>query len=106
MKKIIFITARDAEFGFSLAGIAQSAVNIDEAEDALRNAMREPDIGLIIMDERLLKGIVEERVRELERGWDGILLSLPSPEKVPAEVEDYATRLIRRAIGYHVRIKL
>jgi len=36
----------------------------------------------------------------------GILLVLPSPVKPPAEVEDYAARLIRRAIGYHVRIKM
>ena len=36
----------------------------------------------------------------------GILLVLPSPEKLPAEVEDYAARLIRRAIGYHVRLNV
>jgi V/A-type H+-transporting ATPase subunit F len=42
----------------------------------------------------------------MEHGWAGILLVLPSPEKLPAEVEDYAARMIRRAIGYHVRLNV
>jgi hypothetical protein len=31
---------------------------------------------------------------------------LPSPERAVEEIEDYASRLIRRAIGYHVRLKI
>jgi V/A-type H+-transporting ATPase subunit F len=54
----------------------------------------------------MINGVTEERLHELEHGWHGILLILPSPVKPPAEVEDYAARLIRRAIGYHVRLKL
>ncbi len=106
MKKIVFITARDAMYGFALTGIAQRAVDAQEAETALKDATAGPDIGLIIIDERLIKDITEERLRDIELGWHGILLVLPSPEKLPAEVEDYAARLIRRAIGYHVRLKL
>ena len=45
-------------------------------------------------------------LRELEQAWNGVLLVLPSPEKPPAEVEDYAARLIRKAIGYHVRLNV
>ncbi len=106
MKKIVFITPPDAGYGFKLGGIPQYAVEGTEAEETLRQTMAEPDNGLVIVDERLLKGISEERLRELEQGWRGILLVLPSPVKPPPEVEDYAARLIRRAIGYHVRLKL
>ena len=106
MKKIIFITARDAEYGFSLAGITHYAVDPVEAGEELKNVMAEPDNGLVIIDERLMRGGLEERMREQEKGWTGILLVLPSPEKLPAEVEDYAARLIRRAIGYHVRLNV
>jgi len=106
MKKIAFITPPDASYGFGLGGVPQHTVRADEVEETLKSVMAEPGNGLVIIDERLLQGMTEERIRELEQGWHGILLVLPSPIKPPAEVEDYATRLIRRAIGYHVRIKM
>lgn len=106
MKKIVFITTCDAEFGFSLAGITHHVVEASEAGELLDSVMAEPDNGLVIIDERLVRGGLEERMREREKAWSGILLVLPSPEKLPAEVEDYAARLIRRAIGYHVRLNV
>jgi V/A-type H+-transporting ATPase subunit F len=106
MKKIAFITPPDAEYGFRLSGITQHVVEIPDVEETLKQTMAEPDIGLVILDERLLKGMSEERLRDIEQGWHGILLILPSPVKPPAEVEDFAARLIRRAIGYHVRLNL
>jgi len=107
MKKIAFITPPDASYGFGLSGVPQQIVKAVETEEALKNRMAEPGNGLIIIDERLLQGMTEERLRELEQAWQhGILLVLPSPIKPPAEVEDYAARLIRRAIGYHVRLKI
>lgn len=106
MRKIAFLTTEDARFGFSLAGMHQTVGSPEEAEKVLSAEMADRHTGLIIMDERLMSGIPMERVRELEKGWHGIVLVLPSPEKLPPEVEDYAVRLIRRAIGYHVRVRL
>lgn len=105
MKKIVFITPKDAEYGFSLAGVTQYAVAEIEAEDALRKALGEPGAGVIVIDERLTKGINEKRIMEMEKKWYGVFLILPAPEKPVVEMEDYALRLIRRAIGYHVRLK-
>ena len=104
MKKIAFITAPDAEFGFSLAGVVQHSTNPEGAEDALREAVTE-EAGLVALDERLMEGLREETLREIEKGWHGILVILPAPERAGAAIEDYAARLIRRAIGYHVRIQ-
>lgn len=104
MKKIVFITPSDAEHGFRLAGMTQEVASGDDAGDVLYRAMAEPDNGLIVLDERLLAAVTEERLRKMEEGWHGILLVLPSPEKLPLEHEDYAARLIRRAVGYHVRL--
>jgi V/A-type H+-transporting ATPase subunit F len=106
MKKIVFITTRDAEYGFNLAGITQRAVDAAETGEELDRVMAEPDNGLIIIDERLVQGEIEEHLREREQNWNGIMLVLPSPEILPAEAEDYASRLIRRAIGYHVRLNV
>jgi len=106
MKKVVFITPPDAEFGFKLGGVPQVVVETAATEGALKEAMDSVDTGLVIVDERLLSGMTEERMRSLEHGWPGILLVLPSPLKPPPDVEDYAARLIRRAIGYHVRLKV
>ena len=105
MKKTIFITPMDAEYGFGLAGISHYTATAEDAEAMLGKTMAEPDTGLIIIDERMIKGMSEERMREMEERWTGILLVLPSPVKPSAEIEDYAVRLIRRAIGYHVRLQ-
>jgi len=106
MKKIVFITTHDAEFGFSLAGITHHVVDQAGIGEMLDSVMEQPDNGLVIIDERLVRSGFEERMAEQEKKWMGILLVLPSPEKLPAEVEDYAARLIRRAIGYHVRLNV
>ncbi len=112
MKKIAFITPPDAEYGFSLTGISQVVTQASVTEETLTKTMQNAENGLVIIDERLVvsnhdnRGLSEERLRELERQWQGIVLVLPSPEKLPAETEDYAARFIRRAIGYHVRLKL
>ena len=106
MKKIVFLTTCDARFGFRLAGIEHRAVDPAEAEAELDALTADADNGLVIIDERLVRGPVEEKMREHEEAWQGILLVLPSPEKLAPEAEDYAARLIRRAIGYHVRLNV
>ena len=103
MKKIVFITPRDAEHGFHLAGVMQYVISATETEDTLRRVMKETDTGIVVIDERLMEGIDERKIREMEDRWYGIFLILPAPEK-GIEVEDYAVRLIKRAIGYHVRL--
>jgi V/A-type H+/Na+-transporting ATPase subunit F len=106
VKNIVFITPRDARYGFSLSRVTQFIVAPDEAEATIQQAITDPDCGVVIIDERLLGGISEERFQEMEKRWFGLLIVLPAPEKVGEEVEDYAERLIRRVIGYHVRLTL
>lgn len=104
MKKIVLITPPDARFGFSLAGVTQLVAAPEKAEDAIRQSMEDADCGVVILDERLLAGINEKRFREMEKRWFGLLVVLPAPEQGVTEDEDYAARLIRRVIGYHVRL--
>ena len=106
MKKVIFITEPAARLGFGLAGIDQYIAEPQELEDILGKAVSDPDNGLIVIDERLTTSIDEERMREIEGAWHGVIVVLPSPLAGPGEIEDYAARLIRRAVGYHVRIRL
>lgn len=105
MKKMVFMTPRDVEFGFQLAGVTHYPVEEAELEETLGRLLSE-ETGLVVIDERLLKGMEEQRLRDMEKRWFGLLLVLPAPEKPGLEVEDYALALIRRAIGYHVRLRL
>ena len=106
MKRIVVITPVDAEFGFKLTGVSHYVTQEKDAESAIRKIIREPDTGLVVVDEKLIKGISEERLKEIEKSWHGIVVVLPSPERPEADIEDYAARLIRRAVGYHVRLRL
>ena len=106
MKKVIFITGPLARLGFSLAGLDQYVAEPQELEEVLGKAVADAENGLIVIDERLTTGIDEGRIREIESAWRGVIVVLPSPLAGPGEMEDYAARLIRRAVGYHVRIRL
>lgn len=106
MKKIVFITPPEAEYAFELTGVRQYVSLEEDVESTLLKIMKEPGVGLIVIDERLLRGITEERLKEIEKSWGGILLVLPSPGRRGAEAEDFAARLIKRAIGYHVKLNI
>jgi len=106
MKNIAFITVQDAEFGFNLTGTDQYVSDEKNMLALLKNIMLKTDTGLIIIDERLINSHNEDKLREAERVWNGVLIVLPSPEQPKAEIDDYASRLIRRAIGYHVRLHI
>lgn len=104
MKKIVFLTPEDARYGFTMGGAVQHSVAAAEAEAALREVLADPESGVVVVDERLVEGIGMERFREMERRWFGILLVLPAPEGEAGE--DYALALIRRALGYHVKLQV
>lgn len=105
MKRIVFITPEDSEPGFSLAGVIHHAIKTEECEGLLRELIDDPEIGLIAIDERLISAIGQDRLRKIEERFPGVIVIIPSPER-PEEREDYLMRLIRRAIGYHVRLRI
>ena len=103
MKGIVFLTPPDARYGFDLTGVRQQVVGAPGLEASLGELTGDPRIGVIVVDERLIGPAAEERLGRLERLWHGLLVVLPAPEPRGEEGEDYALRLIRRAIGYQVR---
>jgi V/A-type H+-transporting ATPase subunit F len=106
MKKVVFITPTDGEYGFKLAGVTHITSDEEHIEAIIEETVQEPEAGLIIVDERLLKDFPEDKLRKIEQTFEGVILDLPAPERPGAELEDYAAKLIRRAIGYHVKLNL
>lgn len=105
MKRIVFITPQDAEPGFRLAGVGQRTAVTEETALLIREITSDPDVGLLVVDERLLVDFSREAFDEVSRLWHGIALVLPAPRQPEGAAEDYVDRLIRKAIGYHVRLK-
>ncbi len=106
MKRIVVLTPADARFGFSLAGVSQLVLEPEEVDGTLAKIVQQAETGVVIIDERLVPAIPEKKLREIEKRWPGLVIVLPAPEKPETEVEDYALRLVRRAIGYQVRLNL
>lgn len=106
MKKIVFITPVDADYGFSLAGVTQIAIPAQELQTTVKHITRQEEAGIVVVDERLMDGMSEEELHEAESRWSGVIIVLPAPDKGELEGEAYAIRLLRRAIGYHVRLNV
>ena len=105
MRRIVFLTPEELPYGFAMAGFDQLPVADREAAEKLEKVVGEPETGVVVIDERLLDAIPEELLRQLQQSWAGIVLVLPSPAGALPVEEDYLQRLIRRALGYHVRIR-
>lgn len=104
MKRIVAVTPLDVRNGFACCGAVQYAVAADETAAALEQLLADPENGVVILDERLVAGLGEDCLRSAEKRWPGVLVVLPSPD-IAGRGEDYAVRLIRRAVGYHVRVR-
>ena len=104
MKRILAITPPDADHGFACCGASQIIARPGEALQVLQRALADPESGVVILDERLLSEVGEEHLHALDQRWPGVLVVLPAPAGA-GEAEDYAARLIRRAVGYHVRVR-
>ncbi|MFC1826411.1 V-type ATP synthase subunit F [Thermodesulfobacteriota bacterium] len=105
-KRIIFFTGPDARYGFGLAGFEQQVSDSDGLEALLEQFVQRPEYGLVVIDERLVTESIDNRLREMEKGLDLIFVIMPPPMKMEVTREDYAVRLLRKAIGYHVQLNI
>jgi len=92
--------------GFELAGLApRQAEGPEEARVAALELAEDPDVGVIAVEEELVADPVELE-EEIRRAGGATLLSFPGPTWVerPEAPREYVARILRRAIGYRVRI--
>ena len=105
-KRIIFFTAKDAAFGFRLAGFDQRVCTSEDLISLLEQVVPQTEYGLIVIDERLVTETIDSWLREMEHGLELIFVIMPPPLEMEAKREDYALRLLRKAIGYHIQLNL
>ena len=105
MKKILAATPHDAAGGFAIAGIVQRETPPGQLATLIDAAAPDDAIGVVAIDERLIDASSQEHLREVERSADSVIVVLPSPGAPARPEDDYARRLIRRAIGYQVKVQ-
>lgn len=93
--------------GFALAGVPSlAASDASEAAHLLERLAASPDVGVVLIEEHLYEGLPEELRRTLERSALPVVIPFPGPRR--EEAPDAAARLVellRRAIGYRVRLR-
>lgn len=106
MKGCVFITGKDAEYGFSGAGFRQMISDGDTVLADLEKIVQQGSSGLVIIDERLLGDKVRARMEVIEKRWQGaiVVLPKPGPETGEPEKEDFGMRLVARVLGYQMKL--
>lgn len=94
--------------GFRLAGIAADEVTSPEQAAALiESAATQPTIGILLVEQELLDAIPESVRRPLERNPVPIVVPVPRAMwgETPTDAEGLILALLRRAIGYRVKLR-
>jgi len=105
VNRIVILTPTAAGCGFALAGVRQREVATGSEWAELQAACADPAVGVVAADARLLAAIDPRRLQELTGRWTGVLVTLPAPSGTPRDNLDDLQHLIRRALGYHIRLE-
>jgi vacuolar-type H+-ATPase subunit F/Vma7 len=94
--------------GYRLAGLGVEEVRTPrDAGDRLARTAAQPDVGIILIEQALLDATPEAVRREVESHAVPLLVPIPTPtwgEEKP-DAEAFILELLRRAIGYRVRLQ-
>ncbi len=94
--------------GFRLAGLAVDEVRAPrEAGERLTAAAAQPDVGIILMEQALLDAVPEIVRRGVEARAVPLLVPIPNPSwgGKAVDAEAFILELLRRAIGYRVKLQ-
>lgn len=92
--------------GFALAGLIVDAPAPDgNLIHALGTLLDRKGVGVLLVEDRIYRDLPEELRRRAERSATPVVVPFPSPrwEEAPP-AEQYVVELLRRAIGYRVRL--
>jgi len=97
----------DSLEGFALAGVrALSASDARECAVLLERLVAEPEHGVLLVEDALYRALPDELRERLERRAVPVVVPFPGPQReeaAPAELE--LVEMLRRAIGYRVRLR-
>jgi vacuolar-type H+-ATPase subunit F/Vma7 len=111
LSKVLALVGEDLGAGFALSGVEiLRTADPAAARSALEAAFASGAYGIIIIEEELVKGFSEETRKSLRERTIPLVITVPGEmkwrETEGAPADDYVARLIRRAVGYQLNIKL
>ena len=97
----------------SAAGYRLAGLSVDEigdratAGDRLAAAAADTEVGIILAEQQLLDAVPPAVRRAVDRRPLPIIVPVPAPNwtRAAIDAESYIVELLRRAIGYRVRLK-
>ena len=108
MSALVRVVCRPAAApGFALAGLQADPLGPTESLEALfAGFARQPDVGVVLLQEEIYDGLPEEVRGRLDRSAHPFVVPFPGPAwEALAPAEERVIELLRRAIGYRVRLR-
>ncbi len=93
--------------GFALAGLGADVADEESGTDAaLRALVLRPEVGVVLIEESLYAGLAPELRTVVDRVAQPVVVPFPGPAwRGAASAEEQVVELLRRAIGYRVRLR-
>jgi vacuolar-type H+-ATPase subunit F/Vma7 len=90
--------------GFRLAGVAVDEVPPGEEAARFAALAADPSLGVLAIDTRVLDAVPEPLLRRASSRAIPVVLPFSVPRRSDTGGGAYVAELIRRAIGYHVKL--
>jgi len=93
--------------GFALAGIVPDTADEPAAADAiLRGLLKLSEVGVVLLEESLYASLAPDLRIVVDRIARPVVVPFPGPAwRSVASAEEQVVELLRRAIGYRVRLR-
>ncbi len=105
--RLAVITTPQSSTGFVLAGV--SVFPEGDGASAGRRIellMSESDAGVVMIEEALYRDLPEDLMRMIRHQAIPVIIPIPGPSwGVESTAHDYIVNILRRAIGYRVRLQ-
>ena len=105
-RKLAVITSPGLSAGFALAGV--HTIEASDGEDAATRIrhLAEANTGVVIIDEPLYADLPDDFRRDIQRSALPVVIPVPGPDwGEGTTAHEYIVEILRRAIGYRVRLQ-
>jgi vacuolar-type H+-ATPase subunit F/Vma7 len=106
-QRLVVIASQGLGAGFALAGVPvfEEKSGVDAAA-RIEHLTESDSVGVVLIDEPLYRDIPEEVRRGLQRTALPVVIPVPGPDWTSAATaHEYIVEILRRAIGYRVRLQ-
>lgn len=107
MFKLIVVTDPDSADGFRLSGVdVVEADTLEKAKRTLISLVNDDDSGIIAVNENFMASIDEHTKDKINKLYRPIVISIPAPKMLDVQEQriNYLSKLIRRAIGFEIKL--